>query len=225
MQKRVRCLSAVAVAIYFTFNLAFPQAATELKIDPLLLVTLGECNHIMENLGKEIYPGWDFQDIPVLFYRPKIQELLINFPHRPTGFSDYTGFNPLKDEAIFVRGNQTFFEVDDQNTTIEIDSIPVLVVADQSSRMRNQLRGTILNRSPEFINQWLEDWNFMPSPYDEILLILHEAFHVYQNRQAPDKSANENVVTQYPLLDPFNNALYVLEGKTLKDAQIGRAHV
>ncbi|OGC77168.1 MAG: hypothetical protein A2Z27_00555 [candidate division Zixibacteria bacterium RBG_16_50_21] len=218
MQKRQRYLLAIGAAIFLTFDSAFPQAVTELKIDPLLLVSLNECNHIMESLGREIYPGWDFQDIPVLFYRPKIQELLINFPHQPAGFSDYTGFNPSKVEAISVRDNKTVFEVDDQNTTTEIDSIPILVIADQFSRMRNQLWGTILDRSPEFINQWLEDWNFIPSPYDEIRLILHEAFHVYQDRQAPEKSANENIVTQYPLLDPLNNALYALEGKTLRDA-------
>jgi hypothetical protein len=218
MQKRQSYLSAVAAAIILTFDTGFPQVTTELKIDPLLLVAFSECNQIMESLGTEIYPGWDFQNIPVLFYRPKIQELLINFPHRPAEFSDYTGFNPLNDEVIFVRDNKTFFEVDDQNTAIEIDNIPVLVIADQFSRMRNQLWGTILDSSPEFIDQWLEDWNFIPSPYDEICLILHEAFHVYQARLAPEKSANENVVTQYPLLDPLNNALYVLEGKTLRDA-------
>ncbi len=220
MEKGYFGLSSVAVLILFIIGTAFSQKATELKIDPLLLVSLNECRSITKSLGKEIYPGWDFGKTPVLLYRPKVQELLINFPHKPRGFSEYAGFNPLKGETIYVRDDTTFLDVDDQNTTIEVDGIPVLVVADPFSRMRNQLRDALTNRSKETATRWLEDWNFIQSPYDELRLILHEGFHVYQNRMAPEKSANEMIVSQYPLLDPVNNALYVLEGEILKDALI-----
>jgi hypothetical protein len=53
-------------------------------------------------------------------------------------------------------------------------------------------------------------------------LILHEAFHVYQDKMAPEKSANEMIVSLYPLLDPVNNALYVLEGNILRDALLSQ---
>jgi hypothetical protein len=220
MKKSYFSLSAVVLLILFITGTTFSQKATELKIDPLLLVSLNECRNITRGLGKEIYPGWDFEKTPILLYRPKVQELLINFPHLPKGFSEYEGFNPLKDVTIYVRNDTTFLDMDDQNTTIEIEGISVLVVADPFSRMRNQIRGILLSRSKEFTIQWLEDWNFIQSPYDELLLILHEAFHVYQNRMAPEKNANEMIVSQYPLLDPVNNALYVLEGEILRDALI-----
>ena len=220
MKKGYFSLSAVAALILLIAGIAFSQKVTELKIDPLLLVSLNECRSITKSLGKEIYPGWDFEKIPVLLYRPKVQELLINFPHKTRGFSEYAGFNPLKGVTIYVRNDTTFLDMDDQNTTIEIDGIPVLVVADPFSRMRNQLRDALTNRSKETATRWLDDWNFIQSPYDELQLILHEGFHVYQNRMAPEKSANEMVVSQYPLLDPVNNALYVLEGEILKDALI-----
>jgi hypothetical protein len=172
----------------------------------------------MKNLKNEFFTGWDFEKTPILFYKPNVQELLINFPHQPRGFSLYNGFNPLGDDTIYVRNDTTFFNIDDQNTSKQIEGINVLVVADPCSRMRNQLRGTFMNYPHEIVNSWLDQWNFVQSPYDEIELILHEAFHVYQNKRAPEKEANEFIVAQYPLLDPINNALYVLEGRILKDA-------
>src|SRR5664279_864445 len=118
---------------------------------------------------------------------------------------------------IYVRNDTTLLPYDDQNTSKEVDSIPVLVVADPYSTLRNQLQD-ILGRPKEFASSWLKNWQFIPDPYFKLEVILHEAFHVYQNKMAPDKGANEMVVAQYPLLDPENNALYVLEGNILRDA-------
>jgi hypothetical protein len=39
---------------------------------------------------------------------------------------------------------------------------------------------------------------------------------------APEKMANEMALSKYPLLDPVNNALYVLEGNILRDALLSR---
>ena len=219
MRKRHRSIiPPVCLLLLILVSSAFSEQFTELKIDPLLLVSLKECRNIASSLGKELYPGWDFQKTLILFYRPNVQELLINFPHKSEGFSEYSGFNPLGNETIYFRNDSTMFTIDDQNTSSEIDSIPVLVVADPFSSMRNQMQNVLTQRSKEFAASWLKNWSFIPSPYDELTLILHEAFHVYQSKMAPEKNANEMVISQYPLLDPVNNALYVLEGSILKDA-------
>lgn len=221
MTRRMLFSAAVlCVTATFWVTSAFPEQADQLKIDPLLLVSLKECRNIAHALGNEIYPGWEFDKTPVLFYRPNVQEVLINFPHKPAGFSAYSGIDPLGDELIYFRNDSTVFTVDDQNTSIEIDSLPVLVVADPFSSMRNQLRDVLTTRTKDFADKWLDGWSFVPSPYDKLTLILHEAFHVYQGERAPDKTANEMVVSRYPLLDPVNNALYVLEGTILKDAML-----
>lgn len=199
-------------------RVGYAQNTSQLKIDPLMLVSLKECRNIMQNIGNDLYPDWDFQSTPILFYKPNVQELLINFPFKPKGFYEYTGFNPLGNETIYVRNDTTFISYDDQNTTYDIESIKVLVVADPHSRMRNQLKGTFLNQPKDFVNNWLDQWNFIQSPYSQIRLILHEAFHVYQKRMASGKNANEMIVSQYPLLDPVNNSLYVLEGQIIRDA-------
>jgi len=210
-----RFLILILVFVYLVATHA--QNSAELRIDPLLLASLKECRNITNNLGNGLFPGWDFQKTPVLFYRPNVQELLINYPHKPKGFSLYTGFNPLGDDTIYVRNDTTLISYDDQNTSTDVDSIPVLVVADPFSTLRNQLQD-ILGRPKEFASSWLKSWQFIPDPYFKLQVILHEAFHVYQNKMAHDKEANEAVVAQYPLLDPENNALYVMEGNILKDA-------
>jgi len=197
------------------------QNSAELRIDPLLLVSLKECRNITNNLGDGLFPGWDFQKTPVLFYRPNVQEMLVNYPHKPKGFSLYTGFSPLGNEPIYVRNDTTILSYDDQNTSKEVDSIAVLVVADPFSTLRNQLQD-ILGRPKEWASAWLKSWQFIPDPYFKLQVILHEAFHVYQNKKAPDKGANETVVAHYPLLDPENNALYVIEGTILKDALLAQ---
>lgn len=203
--------------IGLTPGFSFAQDPSQLKIDPMLLVSLKECRHITDVLGSSLFPGWDFKSTPVLFYRPGVQEILINYPHRPAGFSVYTGFNPSADSNIYMRDGKTTVAFDDQNTSIDIDSIPVLVVADPFSTMRNQFRD-MLGRPRDFAENWMDNWQFVPDPYFKLSVILHEAFHVYQHKMAPGKYADESAVAMYPLLDPVNNALYVLEGNILKDA-------
>ncbi len=194
------------------------RAEDRLEIDPMLLVALKECRNIVEQMPGGFYPGWDFAAMPVLFYKPGVQDLLINFPHAPEGFREYRGFSPLGDERIYVRDGETTIAWDDQNTTREIDGVITLVVADTQSSLRNNLRGVFNQQDAAFINNWLDDWSFQSSPYGKIQLILHEAFHAHQAHLAPEKGADEGSISRYPLLDPINNALSQLEGFVLRDA-------
>lgn len=212
MKKEWLTASVVFACLFLYPARSFSQPPTELKVDPLLLVSLKECRNIMKVCGPNIFPEWNFQKTAVLFYKPNVQELLVGFPHKPQGFSEFAGISPLADETMYYRDGTTTLTVDDQNTSIPIDGISVLVVADPLSRMRNQIRGVLMGRPKEFALQWLEDWNFAQSPYRELLLILHEGFHVFQHTRAPNKWPNEMALSKYPLLDPVNNTLFVLEG-------------
>jgi len=198
------------------------QAPTALKIDPLLFVSLKECRNISKQLGPVLFPGWPFEKTPILFYRPNVQEILINYPHMPKGFKEFKGSTPLGKEKLYYRNDTTFFNIDGQNTALDIEGIRVLVVADRSSNLRNELVDVALNRPKEYAQKYFDTWGFIPSAYDDIFTILHESFHVYQHAKAPKKFANEAAVTEYPVLDPVNNALYVLEGKALRDALLGK---
>lgn len=217
MKKITFSLIFIIVLLAFSIDVS-AQSKDNLKINPLQLISYLEVRNITKTLGNELFPGYDFLKIPILLYRPKVQELLINYPHKPNGFSVYKGFSPLTDETIYVRNDSTIFSIDDQNTNTKIEDIDVLVVADYFSRMRNSIRDIAINRNKDFILDWLDNWNFIPSPYDEIRLILHEGFHVFQTQKAPNKFADESLVADYPLLDPVNNTLCSVEGKILKDA-------
>ena len=163
-----KTLLSLLLLLLFTGEASFSQRATELRVDPLLLVSLKECRNITKSLGNQLFPGWDFQKTPILFYRPNVQELLINFPHKPAGFSEYSGFSPLGNEIIYVRNNTTLIDIDDQNTARVIDGVPVLVVADQFSRMRAQLRGVVDSRPKEGLIDWMDRWYFIRSSYSFI---------------------------------------------------------
>ncbi|MBX7170844.1 MAG: hypothetical protein K1X72_07800 [Pyrinomonadaceae bacterium] len=191
---------------------------TELKIDPMMLISVKECRNITKSLGGKLYPDWHFEQTPILFYRPGVQEILINFPRQPKGYQILKGVNLLGNETIYFRDKETVFDQDDQNTTTEIEGIRVLVVADTFSRMRNQLQFIANSSDQKTKDEWFKNWNFISSPYDEMQMILHESFHVYQDTKAPKKNADEGVIARYPVLDPVNNALYVLEGNIIKDA-------
>ena len=214
-------LSSVLKATFFigSFFLSIIANSQEtLELDPDLLILLKESQNVAMQLEEGLYPDWNFRDTPVLLYKPGIQELLINFPHLPEGFEIFKGFNPLEGQSIYVRNGITYIPYDDQNTTIKIDGVKVLVVADTFSSMRNQLRGAMMNQPKSFLNEWLDNWDFIGSPIHKIGTILHEGFHVYQEQMAEEKYANEAVIADYPLLDPINNSLSVLEGLILKDA-------
>lgn len=214
-------LILILVTLFF-IQFSNSQESSFLKLDPDLLIMLKESQNIHDQLSDKLYPNWNFKKTPILFYKPNVQELLINFPHKPEGFVKYEGFNPLDGQTIYVRNDMTYIEYDDQNTTIEIDGIKVLVVADTYSSMRNQLRGAIMNQPQDFLNTWLDNWNFIGSPYHKLGTILHEGFHVHQEQLAKGKNANEGSVSHYPFLNPINNALYVLEGLILKDALLAK---
>ena len=194
-----------------------PAPIAELRLDPLMLGSVREYRNIIRTIGPDIFPGWRANDTPILLYRPGVQDILIGAPHRPPGYAPYAGPVSLAGETIYARNDSTLMDLDDQNTSTDLDGIRVLVVADQHSRLRNNLRA-LYGRPQQFLDDWLDGWNFVASPYDELQLLLHEAFHVHQDRQAPDKSANEAAVARYPVLDPENNALFALEGRILRDA-------
>lgn len=191
----------------------------DLRIDPLLLVSVKEYRHILETIGPDIYPGWKWNTVPLLLYRPGVQDVLLNAPRRPPGFARFTGRTVLPDKVIYARNDSTVKDIDGQNTSMTLDSMRVLVVADQYSREREQI-GANLGRPG--MAQWLKEWGFIQSPYDEVETVLHEAFHVHQDRLAPGKAANEQAVAHYPLLDPGNNALVALETRILRDAVLAK---
>ena len=213
-----KTLAAIAISLSLG-PAVFAGTESRIKIDPALFVYLSQCRAVMRAAGEAIWKGWDPAKTPVLFYRPRVQDVLIGFPRKPDGFQELTGFNPLGAETVYFRDGTTFINDDGQNTVRDIDGIKTLIVADTFSNQRNQLSGVMLGRDKDFARTWLENWNFLPGdPYDQMAMILHEGFHAFQDAMAPDKGPDEMAAVDYPLLDAANNDLWALEAALMRDA-------
>lgn len=190
---------------------------SELRIDPLSLVSVAEARRFAAVVGDKLFPGWRFDSLPVLVYRPGVQEVLLNYPGRPPGYSPYVGFNPVPGVSVMARDDSTTFDIDAQNTTTVVAGVPVLVIADGYSRLRSNVRQMLLASRQDPLRV-VSSWGFLESPYREVGILLHEGFHIYQHRSAPKKIQNDGVLATYPLLDPVNNTLFAIEGAALCDA-------
>jgi len=193
--------------------------APELRIDPLLLAAVTEVFGVIARDDNPLWPGWNAADTPVLLYLPGVQDALLNHPRPPAGFRRVT--SPLLPSGwtLDLRDGTTQIELDGQNTSTQVNGIETLVVADPISNLRPGLAlllddpRPVAERTRELTARTLD-----LDPYDELALVVHEAFHVHQFRRAPSKGASEGWLLAYPWLAAENNAHFELEGRTLARA-------
>ncbi len=190
-----------------------------LKIDPLLIVYANTVWEILSSDDNPIWPGWNATSTPILFYLPGVQDVLLNHPHPPEGFVRYTGPVSFVGGQAALRNGGTLIEWDGQNTSREIDGVRTLVVADTLSNRKQWLGGVLReSRSVEEKLKTIDYFDMSADPYKQMTLITHEAFHVFQDRMAPNKGANEMHVRLYPCLSVRNNVGVALEGTALAEA-------
>ena len=190
-----------------------------LLIDPRLLLEATEVWTTIAAQENPVWPGWNASDTPILFYLPGQQDVLINHPKPPDGFVPYDGPVRFPGGRITVRQGTTILAWDGQNTSRDVNGVPTLVVADALSNLRQQIRGLL--EDSRSVADKVRDLDFATlatDPYDQLRLIVHEAFHVFQGRAAPDKGANEMLLLRYPVLSVENNVGFALEGAALAAA-------
>lgn len=193
--------------------------AVALQIDPRLIAEAAEVWALIAVPKNPVWPGWDATDTPILFYLPGEQDVLINHPRPPEGFAEYGGPVRFPGGRIVVRGKPTILNWDGQNTSRDIEGIPTLVVADALSNLRAQLQGLLEDPRPAAEKvKGLGFSQVATDPYHQLSLIAHEAFHVYQERVAAAKQANEMLLLHYPVLSVENNVGFAQEGRALAAA-------
>lgn len=197
--------------------------ATRLGVSPLLVDAAREVWSIVARPDNPVWPGWNAADTPLLLYLPGKQELLINHPSPPPGFRPYAGPATFPGARVLVRDDTTFVTYDGQNTTMDVAGVRTLVVADPLSSLRQRVGGWIADPRPadEKIRT-LELADLAPDPYDQLGLIVHEAFHVHQERTRPGRSTNEMLLLYYPTLSVENNVGFGLEASALAEAIAAR---
>jgi hypothetical protein len=189
------------------------QTQATLLIDPLLLAQAAQVWSVTAAEQNPVWPGWNSSDTPMLFYLPGKQDVLVNHPKPPEGFAPYSGPLKLPFKSVYVKNGPTLIEMDGQNTSRDINGVLTLVVADTISNRRQNAQ--VLSGNPDA--QAIE--NFLtPDPMGSMGLIVHEAFHVYQGRRAPDKSVSEAALSRYPSLSVENNTAFAMEANALVKA-------
>ncbi len=194
-------------------------ATAALKIDPRLIAEAHDAWALIGSPDNPIWAGWDASSTPLLLYLPGEQDVLINHPHPPQGFLPYDGPVRFPGWKICIKNGPTLMAADGQNTSLEVDGIPTLAVVDTLSNLRNKVAGMVADTRPvDQKLQTLHALSLATDPYDQLALVTHEAFHVFQGKQAPDKGANEMALLHYPVLSVQNNVGFALEGLALADA-------
>lgn len=220
--------------IWLVFAIGIASTAarsdTNLRVDPLLLKQIETVWPVIASVDNPLWPGWDVGDTPLMIYLPGEQELLINHPQPPAAFKQYEGPLALLGQEILYRDGSTTIEWDGQNTSREIYGVETLVLADTLSNRKMWLRGWLADpRSNEEKLTELPYDSLRADPYEQMAMIAHEAFHVFQMRNLPHKAADERLVRIYPCLAVENNVGFALEGEALSrclravDAAVTRA--
>jgi hypothetical protein len=229
MNLRIRT-AMVFLLVFFSFFAATAQgtaktiaqsdaASTVLRVDPLLLAEAHEVWSLIGSANDPVWPGWDASSTPLLFYIPGVQDVLVNHPHPPQGFRLYNGTIQFPGWKIFVKDGPTLLGLDGQNTSMDVDGVPTLVVADTLSNLRQQVFGLVADPRPAQDKfQTTTHAALATDPYYQLALVVHEDFHVYQHKRSPDKGASEFLLLYYPVLSVQNNVNFALESSALADA-------
>lgn len=190
-------------------------AAPVLRLDPLLLAEVADVFAVIGADENPIWPGWNARTTPVLLYFPGVQDALLNHPRPPAGFTRVS--SPLLPAGwtLDLRDGETTFALDGQNTSTTINGIETLVVADPLSNLRPNLALLLGDARPAAERERELTLALLSGdPYDELGMLVHEAFHVHQS-EAPAKAANEGLLLQIPWLAAENTAGFALEGRAL----------
>ena len=191
-----------------------------LGVSPLLFDAAAEVWGVVARADNPLWPGWNAADTPLLLYLPDRQDLLIGHPHPPPEFVSYVG--PLRfpgGAPISVHNGTTLISIDGQNTSRDVGGVRTLVVADPLSNLRANLRAMLEDPrpGPEKSRELKLD-DLAPDPYDQLCLIVHEAFHVFQERQTRERGVNPGSLLGYPVLSVDNNVGMGLEASALATA-------
>lgn len=118
-----------------------------------------------------------------------------------------------------MKNGPTLISWDGQNTSKDIAGVRTLVVADTLSNLRNRISSLLEDSRPATEKiQGLRFSDLATNHYDQLALVVHEAFHVFQDQRAESKSANEMMLLNYPVLSVQNNVEVAEEGAALAQA-------
>ncbi len=223
----------ISLAALILIGSAVAQGTEPLRIDPLLLKQVETVWSVIGQDANPLWPGWNAATTPMMIYIPGEQEVLIGHPSPPDGFVRYEGPLAIPGKSMLLRDGPTTIKWDGQNTSREMYGKETLILADTVSNRKLWLRGWLADPTPtEKKLEELPYESLRADPYEQMAMIAHEAFHVFQMSHLPHKVADERNVRLYPCLSVENNVGFALEGEALNqslraedDAEVWKAAV
>lgn len=162
------------------------------KTDSVYISYIHEICNLSKEFADDIWPGLDYNDIPILIYRPDSVAFLFNHPDPPPEFEPVNGL-PWDFQSSVYKLQGRFRNYTGQFWIWEdIDGIPTSVFPYSDD----------------------ESWEKR-----FFLFVIHEAFHTFQTHHFADRGDSQE--EYYPLTIPENNALATLENLILADAAAG----
>ena len=231
-----KCCESVSISVFAIISVLFASGThgwagavkvddaqtkppVTLRVDPRLIAEAAEVWGLIAASNNPVWPGWNASSTPLLFYLPGEQDVLINHPRPPEGFLPYEGPVRFPGGQILVKNGPTMIEWDGQNTSQDVGGVRTLIVADSLSNLRSRISGLLADTRPASEKiQRLRFSALSTDPYDQLAMVTHEAFHVFQDQEAPDKGAVEMLLLYYPVLAIQNNVGFAQEGSALAEA-------
>lgn len=220
-------LCVVLLAFSAFGNLALPEHSASIEVlsaaDKTRLV---ETQHLIQNLGDEVWPGWGQTDIPMIVYNEEYA-FLIGFPNPPEGWVKVPadiqrgqGWEPVADDTVL---GEQYYRQHLSGVTPEAFTVMVgerwVCSLPTFDWMQISLRQSIRDDLPSFLQPVFPYRLFirqLVSGDDQyISLNAHECFHAYQGLLAAEKlAAAENANIHYESQYPWENEVLQADWKT-----------
>ncbi len=171
-----------------------PEEAAATAADPrspaeMAIARIRQLHHLSDQLGEEIWPGFDTRKIPIAVNIDDRRELLIGHPDPPPEFHPF-GDVTLDGRPVLIRDGVTRYGPSGGGWAIELGGVQTVYV------------GILDEQGERDTDGYLS-------------LLLHEAFHCYQIQY---RERAEGPMDEGPLDDPAYSALLVLESHVLEAA-------
>jgi len=203
----ILCLVLAAGSMWSNRSLPV-ESATPKQLETLDKIRLVESLHLKASLGDTLWPGFGKEPIPISLHYDRVS-FLIGYPGSPPASWEVVPGDDFQGQIYYLKA-----ETDPQNFAIQVGEV---WVAGMATKTMTDLFLVQVYRDflPPVIEQVFPYRLLIQPSETQICAVIHEAFHVYQARLAPQrlKAAEEAHKSgeQYWVVDPTMRASWYEE--------------
>jgi hypothetical protein len=173
------CLVGTMVSWWSNRNLPM-ERVTPNQIVPLDKIRLAETLHLKDRLGESLWPGFGYESIPICLHYDQVS-FLVGYPGLPPAAWEVVSGDHFLDQPYYRKA-----ETDPQNYAIQIGEQWVAGMATKT-RTDQFLIQVFRDLLPPVVEQVFPYRLLIQPSETQIAAVIHESFHVYQARRAPER--------------------------------------